>query len=148
MEHRLRPASESDCEFLLMLHCITLHDVIEATWGWDEAWQQTDFNRRFAVQEVSIIQVMDHDVSGLWLEWQSDALYIHEIQVVPDYQGKGLGTVVIREVIGQAAGRMLPVALSVVPANPRAQHLYERLGFVVTRVESPFMLMRHDAKLV
>lgn len=49
MEHRLRPASESDREFLLMLHRITLRDVIEATWGWDEAWQQTDFNRRFAV---------------------------------------------------------------------------------------------------
>lgn len=55
MEYRLRPASELDREFLFMLHSTTMLDVIEATWGWDEAWQQTDFDRRFAVQNVSII---------------------------------------------------------------------------------------------
>jgi len=147
MEHRLSPASESDRKFLFMLHCITMHDVIEATWGWDEAWQRTDFDRRFAVQDVSIIQAINHDVGGLWLEWKSNSLYIHEIQILPDYQGKGLGTAVIRDVIGQTASRMLPVELSVVPANPCAQHLYERLGFVVTSMESPFIQMRHDSHL-
>lgn len=65
MEHRLRPVSALDREFLFMLHCITMRDVIEATWGWDEPWQRTDFNRRFAVQDVSIIHVMNHDVGGL-----------------------------------------------------------------------------------
>lgn len=148
MEHRLRPTSELDREFLFMLHCITMHDVIDATWGWDEPWQRTDFNRRFAVQDVSIIHVTNQDVGGLWLEWQSDCLYIHEIQIMPDYQGQGLGTAVILDVIGQAASRRLPVELSVVPANPRAKHLYERLGFVVTSVESPFIQMRQDAQLV
>lgn len=67
---------------------------------------------------------------------------------MPDYQGQGLGTAVILDVIGQAASRRLPVELSVVPANPRAKHLYERLGFVVTSIESPFIQMRQDAQLV
>lgn len=148
MEHRLRPASEVDREFLFMLHCTTMGDVIEATWGWDEAWQRTDFNRRFAVQDVSIIEATNFDVGGLWLEWKPDSLYIHEIQIVPDYQGQGLGTAVIRDVMGQAANRMLPVELFVVPANPRAKHLYERLGFVVTSIESPFIQMRYETQLV
>lgn len=147
MEHRLKPASESDREFLFMLHCTTMRDVIEATWGWDEVWQRTDFNRRFASQDVSIIQAMNFDVGSLWLEWKPDSLYIHEIQIVPGYQGKGLGTAVIRDVIGQAASRMLSVELCVVSANPRAKHLYERLGFFVTSVESPFTQMHHNAYL-
>lgn len=147
MEHHLRPALELDREFLFVLHGTTMHDVIAATWGWDEAWQRTDFNRRVALYDVSIIQVMHQDIGSLWLEWKSDALYIHEIQIASNYQGKGLGTAVIRDVIRQAASRMLPVELSVVPANPRAKQLYERLGFVVTRVDSPFTLMRRHTEL-
>ncbi|WP_299402310.1 N-acetyltransferase [Acaryochloris sp. IP29b_bin.148] len=147
MEYRLRPASELDCEFLFMLHSTTMRDVIETTWGWDETWQRTDFDRRFAVQNVSIIEATSFDVGGLWIEWKPDSLYIHEIQIVPDYQDRGLGTAVIQDVVGQAASRMLPVELSVVPANPRAKHLYERLGFVMTSVESPFIQMRYDAHL-
>jgi ribosomal protein S18 acetylase RimI-like enzyme len=36
----------------------------------------------------------------------------------------------------------VPVELSVVPANYRAQRLYERLGFEVVAIESPFIRMR------
>ena len=76
--------------------------------------------------------------SGAWF-----VLNVHEIQCLPEFQGKGLGTAVLQHVIEQGARRALPVTLSVVPANPRARRLYERLGFEVTHVEPPFIRMRH-----
>jgi len=124
-----------------------MREVIKKTWGWDEAWQLTDFDRRLAAYVVSIIEAEHRAAGSLWLEWKPDSLYIHEVQVLPEFQGKGLGTEVVQHVIKQGAHRRLPVTLSVVPANPRAKRLYERLGFEVTGVEPPFIRMRHSASV-
>ena len=143
MELSLQPASEDDREFLYALHCRTMRHVIEKTWGWDEEWQRRDFDRRFREYLTSIIECDGRHAGGLVLEWKPESLYIHEIQLLPDYQSKGVGTEVIGKVIEQATARRLPVTLSVVPANLRAQRLYERLGFKVTAIESPFIRMRY-----
>jgi ribosomal protein S18 acetylase RimI-like enzyme len=124
-----------------------MRDVIEKTWGWDEAWQRADFDRRFAESIVSTIEVAGRAVGSVWLEWKPDCLYIHELQIMPEWQGRGFGTAVLQQVIEQASGRRFPVTLSVVPANRRAKRLYERVGFKVTGVEPPFIRMRHDSGL-
>jgi len=143
----LRAASEQDREFLYALHCSTMREVIERTWGWDDAWQRADFEKRFAAYTVSIIEAGSRSVGSLWLEQRPDSLYIHDLEIEPASQGRGIGTAVIEMVIEQGASRGLPIVLSVVPANPRAMRLYERLGFRVTCVEPPFIRMRHDARL-
>ena len=91
-----------------------MRDVIEETWGWDDAWQRSDFDRRLAEYSVSAIEAEQHEAGSLWLEWKPDSLYIHEIQVSPEFQSKGLGSAVVIE---QRASRNLPVMLSVVPAT-------------------------------
>lgn len=123
-----------------------MREVIEKTWGWDEAWQLADFDTRFAECIVSIIEVEGRAAGGLWLESTRDSLYIIELQILPELQGNGIGTAVVEEVIEQGAGRKVPVMLSVVPANVRAKRLYERLGFHVTAFEDPFIRMRHYAR--
>ena len=143
----LRAASEQDREFLYALHCSTMRDVIEQTWGWDDTWQRVDFQKRFDMYTVSIIEAGYRSVGSLWLEQRPDSLYIHDLEIEPASQDRGIGTAVIGMVIEQGAGRGMPIVLSVVPANPRAMSLYERLGFRVTQVEPPFIRMRHDARL-
>jgi ribosomal protein S18 acetylase RimI-like enzyme len=138
----LRQASENDREFLYELHCRTMREVIEKTWGWDEEWQRKDFDRRFADYFASVIESDGRRIGGLLLEPSQDFIYIHEIQVLPEWQGQGIGTAVVRQIIEQAANRGASVTLSVVPANPRAKQLYERLGFEVTGFEAPFFRMR------
>jgi ribosomal protein S18 acetylase RimI-like enzyme len=122
-----------------------MREVIEQTWGWDQAWQRRDFDRRFDEYTVSIIEDDGRAAGGLLVESRPDSIYIHELQIMPEHQGRGFGTAVIQHVISDAATRGLPVGLSVVPANPRAKRLYERLGFYVTAFQAPFFRMRHDA---
>ncbi len=124
-----------------------MREVIEKTWGWDDAWQRRDFDRRFDECNVSLIEFKGRPAGGLLLEWKPDSIYIHELQVLPEYQAQGLGTAVMRQVIEQAASRGIAVTLSVVPANLRAKQLYERLGFEVTSFEAPFFRMRYDSRL-
>jgi len=125
MDFDLRPALDEDQEFLYELHCATMRSVVEQTWGWDEAWQRADFAKRFAKCDISIIEVETTPEAGarlvgsLWLEQRPDSLYIHELQILPELQGRGVGTAVVENVIEQGASSELPVALSVVQANPR-----------------------------
>jgi ribosomal protein S18 acetylase RimI-like enzyme len=147
MTLNLRTATEDDRAFLYELHRVTMRDVIDQTWVWDEQWQRADFDRRFAEYAVSIIQLDGQRVGGLCQERKPDSVYIHEIQVLPEYQRRGIGTAVVKEVIELSASCKLPVTLSVVPANERAKRLYERLGFEVTSVEPPFIRMRLDARI-
>lgn len=70
-----------------------------------------------------------------------DGLQISGIYILPEYQGRGLGTEVIDEVIKQARKRRQPVSLQVLKVNP-ARRLYERLGFVVIAESETHFQMR------
>ena len=50
--------------------------------------------------------------------WSPDSIYIHELRIMPEYEGRGVGTAVVQHVIVDAARRGIAVTLSVVPANP------------------------------
>jgi ribosomal protein S18 acetylase RimI-like enzyme len=141
----LRPAVDADREFLYALHCSTMQQVITATWGWDDEWQRRDFDRRWSAYEVWVIEDEGHRCGGLMIEARPDSFYIHEIQVEPAFQRRGIGAMIIRSVLTRAAQREVFVALSVVDANPGARRLYERLGFEVTREEAPLVYMAHKA---
>ena len=120
-----------------------MHAVIDQTWGWDDAWQRSDFDARFRTCAVSVIEIDGLPAGALWLQSQPDSVHIVELQLAPEKQGNGVGTAVVEYVIQQAASISRAVTLSVVPANPRAQRLYERLGFEVIGFEAPFIQMRY-----
>lgn len=154
MDCRLRPAAESDRDFLYSVYCQTMREVVEHTWGWDESWQRRDFDRRFRVCQTFVIEADARIVGGLLLDSQLDSVNIVELQILPGYQGRGMGAAILESVINQAARDGLDVTLSIVDANTRARSLYERLGFEVTVVEGPFLRMRcrhrghHDKRAV
>ena len=101
---------------------------------------------RFEEYAVSVIEVDSLPVGSVWLEQRPDSLYVHDFEVTPSRQCRGIGTAVVGMVIDQGAGLGLPVVLSVLSANPRARALYERLGFRVTAIEPPFIRMRRNVR--
>lgn len=66
--------------------------------------------------------------------YQLDA-HITNIGIMPNFQGQGIGTGVIKQLleVAQAEG-VLTVSLEVKQHNPGAQRLYERLHFELLRV--------------
>ena len=73
-------------------------------------------------------------IESYFMESKDDRQYIAHIGVTPDLRGQGIGEQLMRYLIkhAQALGRNA-ASLDVSCENPRAQVLYERLGFVVTR---------------
>ena len=58
----------------------------------------------------------------------ADEWHVHQIQILPSRQGRGIGEAVLRELLAEAARAHVAVSLSVLHGNP-ARRLYERLGF-------------------
>ena len=140
----LRPAAPTDRDFLFALHRETLRPFIEQIWGWDEAWQQQDFDTGLSEHSPWIIERDGAPIGGVLLEWTADSLYLHLLELRPEHQGQGVGSAVLRHLIALATARGLSVALSVLEPNLRARELYERHGFVVTAIEPPFVRMRRE----
>lgn len=63
--------------------------------------------------------------------------YLGHFGVAPELRGQGLGTLLIHHLIGQARTQgFTRVALDVSSGNPRAQKLYEQLGFAVQKTNA------------
>jgi len=138
--YTLRQATEADYAFLYHLHRATMKDYVAQTWGWDETIQADMFKDRFNPEHSQIIVVDGRDAGVLSMERRSDMLFLGNIQILPEKQGHGLGTEIIKTILAQASREGIPVTLQVLEVNP-ARHLYERLGFVVTGETTTHYLM-------
>jgi ribosomal protein S18 acetylase RimI-like enzyme len=63
-----------------------------------------------------------------------DCWYLAHLGVAAELRSLGVGAALVAHLLAMGRERSMPVAaLDVAVTNPRAQRLYERLGFVVTR---------------
>ena len=92
----LRPAMPEDRNFLYQLKKEVNLGYISAIWGWDEDYQQEEFDRDFQKrEEFSVIVSDDADAGFLQLQRGADFLNVAEIHLLPAFRGQGLGTAVL-----------------------------------------------------
>jgi ribosomal protein S18 acetylase RimI-like enzyme len=145
MQYSLRPATDSDYDFLYQLKVTCLKEYITATWGWDETFQKEHFASHFDPQKSQIIMVNGEDVGELSVQDLVDELFLSRILIQPAYQGRGLGTALIQNLQNQAAAKKVPLSLQVLTVNP-AYRLYRRLGFQVVERSNTHYLMKWRSK--
>ncbi len=124
-----RPAEVSDMEFARTVHHRAYRDVVSAQYGtWNEKAQDEFFANDWCAATHQIV-VCDDAVCGyICVENREEDIHIREIVIDPKFQGKGLGTSLLREIIEDAEARQVPVRLGTQQAN-RAVNLYRKLGF-------------------
>ncbi|MDR7382107.1 GNAT family N-acetyltransferase [Promicromonospora iranensis] len=61
--------------------------------------------------------------------WTEDAFELNELEILPEHQGKGHGTALLRGLFERTAHRHILLSTTADPAD-RAKVLYRRLGFV------------------
>lgn len=145
VQFELRPAVAADRDRLFALHAAAMRDVVERTWGsWEEAWQRAHFGSRFDPAAFAFIVVGGRDVGLVSLQERAGELYVDNVQIAPEEQGRGIGTAVMRSVLARAAALGSAVTLQVLKTNVRARRLYERLGFYATGEDDVHVRMRHD----
>jgi ribosomal protein S18 acetylase RimI-like enzyme len=144
MRPTLRLARPEDSEFVFQVKKAALGEYIEQTWGWDEGFQRDFHVKDYDPTTIGIICWQGTDVGWLEVDRGSDNFLLTGIYILPEYQSRGVGSAVIRQIIREAKETQLPLRLEVLKVNPRARVLYEKLGFVVTGETETHNLMRLD----
>ena len=130
MDYRLIPTTAEDREWLEQLRRAATQDLFVATWGgWDEARHLRHCAECWESGEIYLIEVDGLRLGMIQLFEREHAVEVGEIQIQPAYQGRGIGTRVLRDTIAQAHAQHKKVVLSTGLKNRRAFELYQRLGF-------------------
>ena len=125
---RLRQATDADDEFCFQLNLATMREYIEPVFGWDVDVQRRYHARWFNPDRLSIIEDDNGTAIGvLDVSDKGDHMYLSRIEVLPEAQGRGVGSAVMESLMMH--GRT--IRLQVFTNNLRAQRFYERLGFIV-----------------
>jgi len=125
----LRPATDGDQTTLFDLHRAVFREHIEKIWGWDEKWQRANFTAEFACAATSVIEQDGRIVGYVQILDKEDRIQVQNIAISQAYQGKGIGSRMLRNLQLEAAARKVPLQLGAFRTNTLAQKLYERLGF-------------------
>ena len=139
-EYTLRRATEGDFYQLLRIRNQVLRKYIEYVRGWDEEREEQRFRRNFDAATTRVILSDGRVIGFLGVREEHEALYLAQAYIIPEYQGRGIGTALIRKVLSR--GR--PVELYVMKLNTGAIRLYERLGFRLKGEEKDDYRMRAE----
>jgi ribosomal protein S18 acetylase RimI-like enzyme len=124
-----RLASPADAEFGRNVHHQAYRDVVERQFGaWNVAAQDAYFRDSWGAAPHEIVECDGVPVGYVCVEDRSDLVHVRELVLLPEFQNRGIGTAVLRELLAHAEGRGVPVQLGTLHAN-RAAALYRRLGF-------------------
>jgi len=124
----LRAAAASDSEFCFELHKAAMGGYVTTVWGWDEQVQREFHARAFDPGSWQVISADEADAGMIDVDYRPGEIYLSRIELLPGYQGRGIGTGLVRELIDEACRRGQELALDVLAVNHRARALYQRLG--------------------
>lgn len=119
---------------------------VEPIWGWHEDWQEEYFRKKFDTKDRQIIVIDGRDAGVLVVEELPDEIHISLIEILPEFQGRGTGTMILNRLTREATSRQTLLSLHVLRTNQPAKRLYERLGFRIIEEEMYRLRMVFEPK--
>lgn len=132
--YKMRPAKESDLDFVYYSEL----ETVDENKNDPKVQRYIKQDAKDSLGHTKIIVVDNNDVgvyqayaTNYWgvREGKRDWWYLAHIYIKPEYQGRGIGTEIIKNDISEHD----KILLQVMKSNPRAKKLYESLGFVVSQ---------------
>jgi GNAT superfamily N-acetyltransferase len=137
----LRPAAPEDEEFLVALYGSTREqELSQVEWGegqrdafvrWQFQLQRREYEARFPDAEYDVILVDGRRAGRIWVGSDGAQIRLLDIALLPEFQNRGVGALLVRRLIERARREQLPLRHMVFTLNNDAHRFYERLGFAV-----------------
>lgn len=138
MRVALRPVQASDEPFLLCVYAGTrAEELAPLPWTPEQkaafvaqqfAAQTAHYARHYPGISADVIVIDDVPAGRLLVDRLDEEILIVDISLLPAHRGRGAGSVLLQEVLGEATAAGKRVVIHVERFN-RALRLYERLGF-------------------
>ena len=141
MEVTRRFAGAQDLELLFEISRAALKDHVRSNFGsWDDEAQHRMFSQSTDPSSHQLFYCGSQPV-GFWSTTRDDGqICLERLSLLPEFQNRGLGAALIRELIAEARASRRTLRLQVFLTN-RARRLYERLGFRIVGATDTHYLM-------
>ena len=132
LELEYTQAKQIDYDFLKSIHHEAYRDVVIRQFGeWDENLQDNFFKNEWDYTKFKTITFQNEVVGYFSLEEEKENLFLAELVISNKFQGKGIGSQVLKSLQSEAKNKSLPIRLQVLKEN-NAKSLYLRYGFKQT----------------
>ncbi len=121
----MRTATADDYKFAYQTKKVAFREYVEQVHPWDEDEQRRLHERRFVSQDFRVIQVAGIDVGILAMNREPDCLKLNQLFILPEFQGRGIGTACLRSVIDEATTGGLSIRLQVLQVNHKAMEFFQ-----------------------
>lgn len=122
-------AAESDRDFIWSAYSSAYQKVVERQFGaWEIKLQKSAFDEKWRQGGFEVLQLNGACVGAVWVTNEKGFFQLRDIFLAPEYQGRGIGSQIVRQELGKAKAAGLPLRLRVLKQS-HAIAVYERLGF-------------------
>ncbi len=147
MKYHLYPAGNEDAGWINKLTRETMKPYVDLSWT-TESEQEAYYKLNEFDEESTMVIVVDGEKVGrLTCITENKSIDLAELHLIPSFQGKGLGSIIIKDVIDDAALKALTVKLKCLRTNP-ARNLYRKLGFVQVDEDDKRLYFEYPAEKV
>ena len=151
----LRPETAADIPFLRRLYLLSRWEELAPLADWTDVQKRSFLESQFALQrqhyrthfadtDFTVLERRGAPIGRLYIDRRDDTLIVHDIALLPEWRGGGVGTALMQAVCNEARSAGKKVSVAVEKYNP-AQRLYRRLGFRETSNEGVHWIMEWSA---
>jgi len=149
-ELTLRPVQDSDDTFLLKVYGSTRSQEL-ALVPWTPEQKKQFVRAQFEAQKMhyaaehlgaahTVIYINGEPGGRLYLDRSAEAFHILDVTLLPEYRNSGAGSLLVRQIMAEAAQAGKPVSIFVETFNPSLR-LFQRLGFTAVQQKGFHFLM-------
>ncbi|MGI9651290.1 GNAT family N-acetyltransferase [Chryseobacterium sp. RLHN22] len=136
----IRKATENDLDFLLDLRVKTMNEhLINSGLLIDKDAHLQRILYKF--EDAHILIYKETTIGLLKIQHRKTEIEIIQLQILPAFQGNGLGKYILNMIIEEASLTKTPITLSVLKINP-ALKLYLRTGFKIVEENEHSFIMK------
>ncbi len=154
---RRTTCSAKDAAFLCSLYISTREEEVQS-WGWPSQQAQDFLRMQWMLQRHAyqaqypnandLLIVRDgNSVGRCLIDENATRIHLIDLAILPEYRGRGIGSLILQDLQRQASEHGVPLELSVSLDNP-AQALYRRFGFTETARTQTHLAMQWQPVLV
>jgi GNAT superfamily N-acetyltransferase len=149
---RLRNVHAADEEFLLEVYASTrAEEMARVPWSLEQknafvrmqfVAQKQHYAAEYPQATHDVIYFDDEPVGRLYLDRGQEKFHVLDITILPRFRGSGVGSVVLKQILAEAAQSGKPVTIYIESFNPSLR-LFGQLGFERVREDGfQFLLQR------
>jgi ribosomal protein S18 acetylase RimI-like enzyme len=141
------PVTIEDFQFGYDLWKLTQKEYLDKIRGqWNEEFENANYKdeRNRNIENNYLIKYNKNNIGWFEYELYTKYIYINQIHIQPEYQGKGIGTKIISEIIKYGKRNKKNIYLDVLMYNDKALEFYKKIGFKMYRDSSLENTLEYD----